>query len=124
VRQLLAHFDSASFIEREEANRQLVSLGEQIVPILRQELKERLSLEVRKRVEGVIDSLKSVPAPEKLRALRALAVLEWSNRPEAVEHLWQLAGGAPSASLTQAAKAAGRRLQEKSLGRPPVSGSK
>jgi RNA polymerase sigma factor (sigma-70 family) len=118
VRQLIPRLDSDSFVEREEANRQLLSLGEQIVPILRQALKERLALEVRKRVEGVIESLNGAPRPEKLRLLRALAVLEWSDRPEAVGHLRQLAGGAASASLTQAAKAAERRLQEKALGRP------
>ncbi|HWG46370.1 MAG TPA: hypothetical protein VN688_26645 [Gemmataceae bacterium] len=41
--------------------------------------------------------------------LRALAVLEWSDRAEAGEHLRRLAEGAPSASLTQAAKAAWQR---------------
>ena len=109
VRQLLAQLDSESFAEREEANRQLLALGEQIVPMLRQALKERLSLEVRKRVEGVIESQNRALTSEQLRLWRALAVLEWSNRPEAVEHLRRLADGAPSARLTQAAKAAWQR---------------
>jgi WD40 repeat protein len=113
VRQLLIRLDSESFAEREEVSRQLFSLGEQIVPILRQAMKERLTLEVRKRVEGAIESLNRAPTPEKLRLLRASAVLEWSNRPEAVEHLRHLASGAPPASLTQAAKAAERRLKER-----------
>ncbi|HTU88507.1 MAG TPA: hypothetical protein VMF69_00280, partial [Gemmataceae bacterium] len=109
VRQLLAQLDSESFAEREKAGDQLLALGEQIVPILRQTLKERLTLEVRKRVEGVIESLNRGPTTEQLRSLRALAVLEWSKRPEAVEHLRQLAGGAASALLTRAAKAAWQR---------------
>jgi len=112
VRQLLAQLDSESFVEREKAGDQLLALGEQIVPILRQALKERLTLEVRKRVEGVIESLNRGPTTEQLRLLRALAVLEWSNRPEGIEHLRRLAGGAPSASLTCAAQAAWQRQQK------------
>jgi RNA polymerase sigma factor (sigma-70 family) len=111
VRQLLARLDSESFAEREEASQQLVGLGEQILPMLRLALKGGRSLEMRKRIEGAIDSLTCIPAPEQLRLLRALAVLEWSSRPEAVEHLRKLAGGAPSASLTRAAKAAWQRLK-------------
>lgn len=109
VRQLLAQLDSESFAEREEAGHKLVALGEQIVPMLRQVLKERLTLEVRKRVEGIIESLNRGPTSEQLRLLRAVAVLEGSSRPEAAEHLRRLAGGAPSASLTRAAKAAWQR---------------
>lgn len=112
VRRLLAQLDSESFAEREESSRQLAALGEQIVPLLQRMLKGRLPLETRKRVEGVIESLNRLPSSDQLRVLRALAVLEWSNRPEAVEHLRRLADGAASASLTQAAKAAWRRQQK------------
>jgi hypothetical protein len=109
VRQLLSRLDSESFAEREEASQQLLALGEQTLPLLRQALKDGLSLEAKKRIEGVIESLSRLPTPEQLRLLRALAVLEWSNRPEAVEHLQRLAGSAPSASLTCAAKSAWQR---------------
>jgi RNA polymerase sigma factor (sigma-70 family) len=109
VRQLLDRLDSESFPEREEASRQLRALGEQAVPLLRQALKERLALETKKRIEGVIEALTAGPSPEQLRLLRALAVLEWSDLAEADEHLRRLADGAPSASLTRAAKAALRR---------------
>lgn len=113
VRQLLAQLDSDSFEEREKANRQLLALGEQFLPILRQTLNERPTPETKKRVEGILELLARGPSPEHLRLLRALAVLEWNNLPEAVEHLRHLASGAPSASLTQAAKAALRHLKEK-----------
>jgi RNA polymerase sigma factor (sigma-70 family) len=113
VRRLLGQLDAESFAEREEAGRQLLTLGEQALPVLRQAVKDKPTLETKKRIEELIESLNRGPTPEQLRLLRALAVLEWSNRPEAVEHLRQLAGGAPSASLTQAAKAAARRLQER-----------
>ncbi len=111
VRQLLTRLDSESFAEREEASRQLLALGEQVMPLLRQALKRGSSLEAKKRIEGAIESLSSVPGSDQIRLLRALAVLEWSNRPEAAAHLQRLAGGAPSASLTQAAKAALQRLK-------------
>ncbi len=107
VRRLVSRLDSESFAEREEASRQLLALGEQAVPMLRQALKDGLSLEVRKRVEKVLEGLTRIPGSEQQRLLRALAVLEWSG---ADEHLRMLADGAPSASLTQAARAAlGRR---------------
>lgn len=109
VRQLLDRLDAESFAEREEANRQLLAMGEQTLPLLRQSLKDGQSLESKKRVEGLIESLSRGPTPEQLRLLRTLAVLERSNLPEASEHLRCLAGGAPFASVTQAAKAAGRR---------------
>jgi WD40 repeat protein len=123
VRQLLALLDSDSFAAREEASQQLLTLGDQILPMLRQALKDRISLEMRKRIEGVIESVSRLPSPETLRLLRALAVLEWSNRPEAIEHLRHLASGALSAPLTQAARAAAQRLRKDSLVVPPVSGA-
>jgi hypothetical protein len=109
ARQSLSRLDSESFAEREEASRQLLALGEQMLPLLRKALKDGTSLEARKRIEEVIESLSRLPTPDQLRLLRAVAVLEWSNRPEAIEHLQRLAGGAPSASLTRAAKAAWQR---------------
>jgi WD40 repeat protein len=118
VRKLLAQLDSDSFAEREEASRQLLALGEQFVPMLRQVLKERPSLEMRRRIERILEllprnsSAKQLPrslSPDQQRLLRALAVLEWSGTAEAEKHLHRLAGGTPSASLTHAAKAAWQR---------------
>jgi WD40 repeat protein len=110
VRQLLDQLDSESFAEREEASHQLLALGEQTLPMLRQALREGRSLETKKRVEAVIESLTCGPSPQQLRLLRALAVLEWSGTAEANEHLHRLAGGAGGASVTEAAKTALRRL--------------
>jgi hypothetical protein len=107
VRQLLGRLDVESFAEREEASRQLLALGEQVVPMLRQALKDKPSLEARKRIEKMVEEQTRIRSPEQQRLLRALAVLEWSG---ADEHLRTLAGGAPSAALTRAAKAALRRL--------------
>jgi RNA polymerase sigma factor (sigma-70 family) len=109
IRQQLARLDSDSFTAREKATRQLDSLGEQFLPLLRQTLQDHPALETKKRVEGVLESLGRGPSMENLRLLRALAVLEWSDPAEAGAHLRRLAEGAPSASLTHAAKAAWQR---------------
>lgn len=111
VWQLIARLDSESFAQREEAHRQLLTLGEPILAILHQALKDRPSLEKKKRIQGLIESLSLISNPNLLRLLRALAVLEWSSRPEAGEHIRRLAGGDPSATLTRAAKAAWQRLK-------------
>ncbi|MHB1425169.1 MAG: hypothetical protein ACYC3I_18515 [Gemmataceae bacterium] len=113
VRKLVERLDAESFAEREDANRQLLALGEQTLPLLKQALKDGPSLETKKRLEGLIESLSRGPTPEQLRLLRALAVLEWSGRAEAKEHLRRLAGGAPSATLTRAARSAGKRDSQK-----------
>ncbi len=109
VRQLLVRLDAESFREREEASRQLSALGEPAVPVLRQTLKEKPSLEMKARIEKILGELTGLPSPEIQRQLRAVAVLEWSRLPQAEEHLRRLAEGTPSASLTQASQAALRR---------------
>jgi WD40 repeat protein len=110
VRQLLDRLDAESFAQREEASRQLLALGEPVLPALRQALKEKPSLERKGRIERIVAALAGTPAPEQLRFLRGLAVLEWSGLAEAEEHLRRLAEGDPSASLTRAAQAALRRM--------------
>jgi hypothetical protein len=119
VRQLLARLDAETFAEREEASRQLLELGEQTLPMLRQALKDNPPLETKKRIEELMESLRRGPTPEQLRLLRALAVLEWSGLSSAGQQLKRLAEGDPAARVTRAAQAAWQRFQEKSLGRSP-----
>ncbi len=116
VRQLIARLDSDSFVEREEASRQLRTLGQQFLPFLRQALNDHPPAETKKRLEAILEALDRGPSSEELRLLRVLAVLEWSESRDADEHLKRLAEGAPSAFLTQAAKAAWQRRQKKMLG--------
>jgi WD40 repeat protein len=111
VRRLLGQLDAESFAEREEASRQLLGIGEQTLPLLREALKGGLTLEVKKRIEGLMESLTREPTGEQLRLLRALAILEWSGSAQAVEHLRRLAGGAPTALLTQKAKKVWQRCK-------------
>ena len=53
-----------------------------------------------------------IPAGERLRALRAVGVLEAMAGPEARQRLEQLSKGAEKATATQAARAALSRLNK------------
>ena len=56
---------------------------------------------------------RDIPAGDRLRALRTVAVLEYAGTPEARHVLVALAKGAPAARLTQEAKAALERLAKR-----------
>jgi RNA polymerase sigma factor (sigma-70 family) len=111
VRELLDRLDADSFEEREEANRQLLALGEGAVPALRRALEDKVSPEAKRRLEGILAQLTAGPSLEQQRLLRALAVLEWSGLAEVDEVLQRLAAGDPAMRLTQAAKAALQRCR-------------
>jgi RNA polymerase sigma factor (sigma-70 family) len=106
------------FAERERAMRLLEKLGGTVEPALRKVLESPPSLEVRRRLEQLLDQLTTtIPPPEQLRALRALEVLERLATPEALEILEALARGAPEAALTHEARGVLQRLALKT--RPP-----
>jgi hypothetical protein len=106
VQELVAKLGSDSFREREEAAKRLVALGDVVLPIVREAAAGKLSAEAKERADKVIAALTAGLTPDQLRHRRAVAVLEWSGRPEADEQLRRLAGGAPGARLTAEAKAA------------------
>jgi WD40 repeat protein len=111
VRRLLTDLDSDQFAVREKARRELMELGELAEPALRQRLKDKPSLEARRRIQALLEGLRApVTRPEQLRSLRAVAVLEDIASPEARRLLEQLARGTPEARLTREAKASLRRL--------------
>jgi hypothetical protein len=84
---------------------------------LRETLSGKPSAEVRKRVEELLAGVRQVRSPEVLRRLRAVQVLERIGAPEARRLLEALAGGAPAARETRAAKASLARL----AGRSPTA---
>jgi hypothetical protein len=77
---------------------------------LRKKLAEKPSLEMRQRIQQVLSKLEPSASAERLRALRAIQVLEYAGTAEAKEHLRTLAKGIPDARLTCEAKAALDRL--------------
>jgi hypothetical protein len=109
---LVADLGSKQFPRRDRAARELEKLGDRVETALQQALERGPSLEVRRRIEGLLARCAetAVPAPEQLRVLRALEVLERIGSAEARRILQTLAGGAAEARLTREAAASARRL--------------
>jgi WD40 repeat protein len=109
LEQWLRDLDSQEFTTREAAVRELEKFGEVVEPSLHQVLRGKPSLEVRRRVEGLLARLEEWP-PERLRDLRAVEALEHIGAPDAQQVLRTLADGAPTARLTREAKASLQRI--------------
>jgi hypothetical protein len=112
---LVADLDSERFAVRRKAARALDAVAEPAEPHLRQMLKESKSLEVRKTLERTLERLRNDrlhPPPERLRAARAVEVLERIGNEDARRLLTRLAAGAPPTMLTLDAQGALQRLAE------------
>ena len=110
--QLILDLEHDEYAVRQQATAALEKLGELAEAALRKALKETSSPEVHKRVEALLTRIEGpTQAPETLRALRVVEVLEHIGTPEARKLLQQLAGGAPEARLTRDARGALERLQ-------------
>jgi WD40 repeat protein len=119
VRKLIADLDSAEFAVREAASKQLQAFRPEADALLRNTLAGTASLEVRRRIERMLNVPAPPPKPpvppgivvgEALRTVRAIQVLERIGTPEAREVLRTLAGGFPEARETQEAKGSLVRL--------------
>ena len=110
--QLVADLDSPQFAVRQRAEAELTTLVEQAEPALRQALTRQPSLELRLRVEKLLDQLMAVPAPEQLRRVRAIEVLEQIGTTDAQAVLQRLTAGA-AARPTREAQAALERLRSR-----------
>jgi hypothetical protein len=109
VERLLADLDHEAFAVRQQAEAELEKMGAAIEPALRRALEGKPSLEVRRRIEKVLEKVAGLTG-ERLRAIRALAALEHMHTPEARRLLDSLADGDPRAWLTQEARAVRTRL--------------
>jgi WD40 repeat protein len=111
--RLIADLDAQQFTAREKAARELKSLGRLARPALKQALAGQLSLEVRRRVEVLLQQLEpSVLSPAELRACRAVEALERIGTAQVREVLEQVAreGSIPSL-LARDAREALERLK-------------
>jgi hypothetical protein len=110
--RLLADLDSENFETREKAAAELEKAGEAAELALRQALRKNPPVEARRRLERLLDGLDArATSGDRLRALRAIEVLERVGTPEARAVLRRVADGAPQARLTEAARAAVQRLE-------------
>jgi dipeptidyl aminopeptidase/acylaminoacyl peptidase len=116
--QLIADLDSPSFAVREKASNELQRLGGVATAACRQALQGQVPLEVRRRLERVLNHLVERQAQEVqylsgdlLRGIRAVEVLERAGTDACRNLLQKLSKGAPQARLTREASAALKRLE-------------
>jgi WD40 repeat protein len=109
---LIADLDSSRSERRRQAETELAEFGELAEPALRQALAEGPPLNVRQRLEQLLNRLSNVAPTAKLRVLRAVEVVELIGTAEAQQVLERLAGGTATARLTRQANEAIHRLRQ------------
>jgi RNA polymerase sigma factor (sigma-70 family) len=115
IAQWLAELDSDQFAVREKASAELEKLGEIAEPALRKALKGEPSVELRRRVERLLETLEQARdqlPTAKLRALRAVEALERAGTREARQALEALVKEAAEPWLTRQAQAALEHLSK------------
>jgi WD40 repeat protein len=111
IARLVADLENDRFDARKFATLTLERMGELAEPTLRKRLADSPPLEVRQRIEHLLDKLAGpITDPDRLRAHRGLEILEHIGTAEAKAILQALARGAPEARLTQEAKETLERL--------------
>jgi hypothetical protein len=115
VARLLADLGGESFAGRQQAAAELEKLGVSARPALRKALAGNPPLEVRRRIELLLERPDD---SSSLQALRSAEVLEHADTTEARRVLAALAAGAPEARLTIAARAALERLARRPASDP------
>jgi WD40 repeat protein len=116
IARLIADLDADQFALRERATEELERLGQLAEPALHKALEKPKSLEVRRRIQHLLEKNKDRPftwPQEVMRALRAIDVLEKIGTPEARALLAKLADGAPEENLKQEAKRSLERLAKR-----------
>jgi WD40 repeat protein len=112
ISRLITQLDDDDFTVREQATKELEKLGNQAEEALREALRKDPPAEVERRVKELLKKVEghgSVPG-ERLRATRALEVLEQIGTADARSVLEGLAKGPADDWLAQEAKAALTRL--------------
>jgi hypothetical protein len=109
--RLLDELDSPVYSRRERAMKELEALHESAAPALEAALKENPALEVRRRLQQLLDRTKQAAPPQGLRALRAVEALEKMATPEARALIEILAAGSAGEALTEDARAALQRMK-------------
>jgi hypothetical protein len=110
LRRLIADLDAPRYEVREAATKRLAVSDDGAHAALRKALHEQPSLEVRRRIEPLLDRPSLVKDRDVLRSLRAVRVLEGIGTPVARRVIEGLAKGADGLRLTEEARAALGRL--------------
>jgi len=111
--RLIADLDSGDFAVRQKATEEIQHHGEAAIPGLRKVLAGKPSLELRQRVEQLLQQASGL-TPEQLRQQRVILALEWMATAEAKQLLQTLAQGPEWPQRTRAdAQAALMRLAKR-----------
>ena len=114
VERVMVDLNDDSFAVRERAEADILGMDLQAKQALLSALQDSQPLEVEGRIGDILRSLRGPPQHfpcERVREVRAVAVLEKIGDPAACEVLGLLSSGAPSARQTREAKAALERLE-------------
>src|SRR5207253_433398 len=112
VQRWLADLGSDEFAVREPASKALEELDRQAIPHLEAALKRAASLEVRRRLERLLEQQQTATlSSEQLRQIRAVTVLELIGNGESRNLVKRWAGGPAGALLTMEATEALKRLE-------------
>jgi RNA polymerase sigma factor (sigma-70 family) len=110
--RLLADLDDNDFSIREKASAELAKSGDAAEPALKAALKNKVSLEVKLRVEELLAKMRTW-SRQRVQEARALEVLENLGTAEARDLLRELSQGTAGMWLTEEAKAVLKRAREK-----------
>ncbi|MBY0522247.1 MAG: WD40 repeat domain-containing protein [Gemmataceae bacterium] len=114
IARLMAELEDDRFEVRKRATDELEKLSELAEPALQSRLAENPPLEVKQRIERLLEQLAGpVTGPDALRMLRGIELLERIGTPGARQVLQKIAQGAPEARATQRAKGALGRLSKR-----------
>ncbi|MBI2804649.1 MAG: PQQ-binding-like beta-propeller repeat protein [Planctomycetes bacterium] len=109
--RLIIDLNSKNLPTRSKAIADLEKLDELAEPALRKALGERPTVELRRRIDGLLTRLpRLVTSLETIRQLRAVEALERMGTPDAIKVLDMIAKGAPGGYLTRDAQASLLRL--------------
>jgi hypothetical protein len=113
IQRWIADLNASGFAARQKASVELERIGEQTHVALRKALAGNPTLEVRRRIERILDATADEDArPELRRSLAGVEILAEIGTAQAREVLRTIAAGAPNARLTQVAGDALRRLEK------------
>jgi WD40 repeat protein len=115
--RLVADLNANEFAARESSEKELEKLGELAAPVCRKAMESKPSAEMSRHLTTLIEKQTKAELnlpPDRLRALRAVEVLELIGTKDAREVLAQFARGAEDASMTREAKASLERLAHRS----------
>lgn len=110
MKKWMTDLDSEKFSLRQTASKELAMAWEQTEQPIRDALRNNPTLETRRRLERIANTVSGIPSPENLRTIRAIMALERIGSPEAQAILESLAQGAARSRVTDEANASARRL--------------